>query len=208
MRWSPHGRFIMLGGFGNLPGDMEFFDKKADGKCKLMGSVRVPMTVGCAWAPDGRHVVTSIVSPRMRVDNCFKVFKYNAELVLQQDFPVLYHVMWRPAPEGRFPDRPMSPGASRAGKAGAGNGAGGYGGQGASGYVPPHMRGKGGAKTNFSLAYDASEAAPGKVKDVIAQVGLEVARCPSLHGKGFSRQAAHRPTSSARPLDRRRQGGD
>ena len=28
-RWSPHGRFLMLGGFGSLPGDIQFFDKQA-----------------------------------------------------------------------------------------------------------------------------------------------------------------------------------
>ena len=34
------GRFLALCGFGNLPGDITFLDKKADGKCKVMGQVR------------------------------------------------------------------------------------------------------------------------------------------------------------------------
>lgn len=33
-------RFFALCGFGNLPGDILFYDKKADGKCKLMSQVR------------------------------------------------------------------------------------------------------------------------------------------------------------------------
>lgn len=39
-RWNPFGRFLALAGFGNLPGDIAFFDKKADGKCKPMGTTR------------------------------------------------------------------------------------------------------------------------------------------------------------------------
>ena len=40
VEWSPFSRFLVIGGFGNLPGDIEFYDKKADGKCKIMGKVR------------------------------------------------------------------------------------------------------------------------------------------------------------------------
>lgn len=40
VRWNPFGRFLALAGFGNLPGDVAFFDKKADGKCKSMGTSR------------------------------------------------------------------------------------------------------------------------------------------------------------------------
>ena len=34
------GRFLALAGFGNLPGDVVFFDRKSDGRCKQMGAVR------------------------------------------------------------------------------------------------------------------------------------------------------------------------
>ena len=40
MRWSPHGRFVAVAGFGNLPGDLVFYEKKADGKCKKIGETR------------------------------------------------------------------------------------------------------------------------------------------------------------------------
>ena len=39
-RWNPFGRFFALAGFGNLPGDLVFYDKKLDGKCKQMGATR------------------------------------------------------------------------------------------------------------------------------------------------------------------------
>lgn len=40
VRWNPFGRFLVLAGIGNLPGDLAFYDKKADGKCKPMGQTR------------------------------------------------------------------------------------------------------------------------------------------------------------------------
>ena len=40
VRWNPFGRFFALAGFGNLPGDLVFYDKKMDGKCRQMGATR------------------------------------------------------------------------------------------------------------------------------------------------------------------------
>lgn len=34
------GRFLAIAGFGNLPGDVALYDRKADGKFKPMGSAR------------------------------------------------------------------------------------------------------------------------------------------------------------------------
>ena len=45
VRWNPFGRFVCLAGFGNLPGDIKFFDRKADGKYKLVGSTRAACSV-------------------------------------------------------------------------------------------------------------------------------------------------------------------
>ena len=41
------GRFLAIAGFGNLPGDVALYDRKADGKFKPMGSARC-----VALAPD------------------------------------------------------------------------------------------------------------------------------------------------------------
>ena len=40
VRWSPQGRFLAVAGFGNLPGDLVFYEKKADGKCKQIAATR------------------------------------------------------------------------------------------------------------------------------------------------------------------------
>jgi hypothetical protein len=44
VRWSPHGRFVAVAGFGNLPGDLVFYEKKADGKCKKVGATRCALS--------------------------------------------------------------------------------------------------------------------------------------------------------------------
>ena len=45
VRWNPFGHMICLAGFGNLPGDLRFYDKKADGKYKLTGFARAACSV-------------------------------------------------------------------------------------------------------------------------------------------------------------------
>jgi translation initiation factor 2A len=166
VEWNPFSRFLILGGFGNLPGDIEFYDKKADGKCKVIGTVRAPCAVNCSWAPDGRHLLTSTTSPRLRVDNGLKIFHYNGDLVSESDVEILLQVEFGPTMPGTFQDRPVSPSRIKAGL----NKSGGAGGGGAAlnrpaAYVPPHLKGKkSGGSGNFSLAYDKSEKGPGKIK--------------------------------------------
>eukprot|EP00920_Eleutheroschizon_duboscqi_P009241 GHVT01021109.1.p1 GENE.GHVT01021109.1~~GHVT01021109.1.p1 ORF type:complete len:314 (-),score=41.97 GHVT01021109.1:662-1603(-) len=106
LRWNRFGRFFALGGFGNLSGDLEFWDKN---KGKTIGVTKAPMCVICEFAPDGRHFLAATTSPRLRVDNCIKVLKHNGELVTKLDFTELYSVAWRPIPESTFEDRAASP---------------------------------------------------------------------------------------------------
>jgi uncharacterized protein with WD repeat len=61
VRWNPFGRFICLAGFGNLPGDMKFFDRKADGKYKLVGETRAACSV--RDIPLSRSQIIRLVNP-------------------------------------------------------------------------------------------------------------------------------------------------
>lgn len=147
MRWSPHSRFLAMAGFGNLPGDIFFYDKKADGKCKRVGETRCP-SVTLDWSPCGRAVLTAITTPRLRVDNGFRIIKYTGEELQHVPVPVLYEARWRPSPAGAFPDRPATPPGQRAKAAPAADApapapapAVGPG----KGYIPPHLRGREGA---------------------------------------------------------------
>jgi len=218
VQWSPFSRFLILGGFGNLPGDIEFFDKKADGKCKLMGKVRAACTVNCTWAPDGRHLITSTTSPRLRVDNGFKVFHYNGDMVYEEKVDVLLEVAFGPSAPGAYEDRPASPDKIRkAGAAAGGAHGGGSGSAGGSGggkaYVPPHLKnakGKAGSSSGrFSLAYDKKEEAPGKIKAFVPSVkknnlppGAELAT-----SKSASKNAKRRAKKKAQQQQQEEAGG-
>ena len=177
VRWSPFGRFFALAGFGNLPGDMTFYDKKADAKCKVMGTTRASNGVSLEWSPCGRYVLTATTAPRLRVDNGFQVFKYNGSLMAQKQYDVLYEAMWRPVQEGTFEDRPQTPRAQGAGEpapAALPHPAK------SAGYVPPHLRRQGitsAPKASFSLARDQEDMG-GKIKQTFAAARAARASVP------------------------------
>lgn len=47
-------------------------------------STEVPNTTYFEWAPDGQHFLTCTTSPRMRVDNNFRVWHYGGEKVYEE----------------------------------------------------------------------------------------------------------------------------
>jgi translation initiation factor 2A len=106
LRWSEFGRTFIAGGFGNLPGDIDVWDKN---KALCLSSVRIPCTVICEWGPDGRHFVSSSTFPRMRVDNFAQIVNYDGSTIAKlSDIPELYSVKWRPGHDD-FEDNPPSP---------------------------------------------------------------------------------------------------
>lgn len=122
IRWDPFGRLLAVGGFGALPGDLEFFDKAAG---ETVCSFRSALTVNCCWGPDGRHFLACTTAPRMNEDNQVSVYRYTGERILKQDFrPVadagggrkaadagamLFASSWRPDFGSKHKDRPLSP---------------------------------------------------------------------------------------------------
>lgn len=107
IKYSPLSRFLCLAGFGNLSGDMDIWDLTI---MKKIGQCKANSAVYCGWSPDGRKIMTAVLNPRLRVDNNFKVFKYNGLLINSFDYSnsELYEIAWRP---GVYEDRPASPNA-------------------------------------------------------------------------------------------------
>lgn len=139
IRWNNFGRFIVCGGYGQLLGDTDFWDKS--GK-QLMGAARLECCVVSSWAPDGRHFLAATTSPRMRVDNKIVIYDYCAQIVAKVAFDELLMACWRPRPRGAFQDRPPTPG--RAKKPTPKSSAGGGGAAPKAAYRPPGARGGGG----------------------------------------------------------------
>jgi translation initiation factor 2A len=108
IRWSPHGKFLCLGGFGNLQGEMDFWEVKGNTR-KLLGSAHHACTVSFDWSPDSRYLYTAVTNPRRQIDNEFSIWKHNGERVFEQSYQELYQVLWRPSRYGVYPNRPASP---------------------------------------------------------------------------------------------------
>ena len=99
--YSPHGRFVLVAGFGNLAGQMDIYDLEKD-YAKIC-TIEASNASVCEWAPDGKHILTATTSPRLRVDNGIRIWHANGPLMYNQDMNELYHVCWRPQPTSAHP---------------------------------------------------------------------------------------------------------
>lgn len=102
IKWNPQGRVLVLAGFGNLAGTMDFWDRKT---LKKIASVSARDTTACEWSPDGRHILTATLSPRLRVDNGYKIWHYTGTLIHTEEINELYQVSWRPCAPEIYPIR-------------------------------------------------------------------------------------------------------
>ncbi|KAJ3089197.1 hypothetical protein HK102_006976 [Quaeritorhiza haematococci] len=102
VRFNPHGRVIVMAGFGNLAGEMEFWDRKT---LRKISTVLAANSSFCEWCPDGRHLMTATLYRRLKVDNGVRIWHYQGVLVQQVDVKELYQVEWRPATVEAFPER-------------------------------------------------------------------------------------------------------
>lgn len=72
-----------MAGFGNMNGDLEFYNLK---DYKLIGKSNFYCGVTLNWSFDSKFLVGAVTSPRIRVDNEFRVVTYNGEYVTGHKF--------------------------------------------------------------------------------------------------------------------------
>ncbi|KAK4556380.1 hypothetical protein LTR86_006524 [Recurvomyces mirabilis] len=99
--FSPHGRFVIVAGFGNLAGQMDIYDLEKN--YEKVCTVEASNTSVCEWSPDGQHILTATTSPRLRVDNGIRIYHVAGGLMYNQEITELYHVVWRPQPISQHP---------------------------------------------------------------------------------------------------------
>lgn len=71
--WSDQGRYLALVGFGNLNGEIDIWDvaeRKKVGHCSSHSSSML------RFSPCARKFLTATVTPKLRMDNCYKVWSY------------------------------------------------------------------------------------------------------------------------------------
>ena len=103
--WSPNGKFLALGGFGNLAGELDFYDIDSG---KLFQSTKAECAVETQWAGN-RVFTTASTHPRMRVDNAVLLFNYFGDRIGKLDFDELYAAKWVLRADCQADNRPASP---------------------------------------------------------------------------------------------------
>jgi len=110
---SPHGRFLVVGGYGNLAGGMDFWDRNkgkmiprhvilpgigggsdVNNECYVTIKEAADLTVtssspvvGHEWSPDSRTYLVSTTSPRMNVENGIHLYRYDGAMVEESRLP-------------------------------------------------------------------------------------------------------------------------
>ena len=98
--FNSHGRLVALGGFGNLRGTLDIFDRKSLAKVTTIDAANASF---CQWSPDGRFILTATLSPRLRVDNGIKIWHCTGGLMHVKLIDELYQASWRPIPVDQVP---------------------------------------------------------------------------------------------------------
>lgn len=99
VRYSPDGQLILLGGFGNLPGRIEVWSRP---QMRRIACFQAPGASVCEWSPSSRTILTAIQSPRLRVDNQWKLWSWRGSELQVKPFNELYQVAWLPMPHHTF----------------------------------------------------------------------------------------------------------
>lgn len=99
--FSPHGRFVLVAGFGNLAGQMDVYDLEKN--YNKVATIEASNATVCEWSPDGKHILTATTSPRLRVDNGVRIWHVSGNLMYNEDMNELYQVCWRPQSTTQHP---------------------------------------------------------------------------------------------------------
>ncbi|KAG1046835.1 hypothetical protein G6F46_000198 [Rhizopus delemar] len=106
VKYNPQGRTICIAGFGNLNGTVDLYDRKT---LKKINTFSASNASHCEWSPCGRFLLTATLTPRLRVDNGFKLWHQSGSLVYEEEVEELYQIGYRPQPVSLYPMRSVSP---------------------------------------------------------------------------------------------------
>lgn len=151
LAYSPHGRFVVSAGFGNIQGATDVYDRHA--RWNKITTIQANNTSYFEWSPCGRFLLTATTSPRLRVDNGVKIWHYTGKLLCHFEDDELFTVAWRPeelplnltepvpAPHETALNKPVQPATAPK-----------------SAYRPPHARGSASAPSAPTSLYQRSMA--------------------------------------------------
>jgi len=181
--FSPHARFVLVAGFGNLQGQMDIYDRERN--MNKIATIEASNASVCEWSPDGQHILTATTSPRLRVDNGVKIWHYTGPLMYLEELTELYNVYWRPQPVTMWPLGSLLPEAPTPHASAAAHVATSAPVKPAGAYRPPHARG-----TATPLAFKREDE--GGAAHVYTNGGAST-NGSSLNGLGKGPRARHVP---------------
>lgn len=98
--FNPQGNILCLAGFGNLQGNLEFWDMRQK---KRIEQTQALDTTHFEWSPDGQYLLTSTTAPRLRVGNGYRIWHYSGTLMYETfttNHAELWQANWQPAARG------------------------------------------------------------------------------------------------------------
>jgi translation initiation factor 2A len=95
IRVCPFSQSLLIGGFGNLAGEVDMWNLNNN---KELGKTKAYCTVGIEWAADGKHLLSSVLYERVKVDNELRILNAFGKLVCKLSFKEseLYSAQWQP----------------------------------------------------------------------------------------------------------------
>lgn len=106
--YNPQGNILCLAGFGNLRGNLEFWDVE---KRRLIAQTQAQDSTAFEWCPDGEHVLTSTTAPRLRVANGYRIWHYTGNLLSQvilDQGKELWETKWQSALPEAYPEKQLN----------------------------------------------------------------------------------------------------
>jgi len=82
IRVCPFSQIAMIGGFGNLTGEIDFWELDT---LTQVGKTKSYCSVGIEWGPDGKTLMTSVLYERVKVDNNVNLFTASGKKLLGKD---------------------------------------------------------------------------------------------------------------------------
>ena len=97
---SPDSRMVALCAFGSLKGDVSIYNLET---FKLIGKFNFFCCVNFGWSQDSKYLLGSVLSTRVKVDNEYRILKYNGEeVIVDKEVGEIYDCFFIPEPKEKL----------------------------------------------------------------------------------------------------------
>lgn len=124
VRYSANQNIAAIGGFGSFTGTIMFYDVQSREK---ISEGEAPYTSEWSWSPCGRLILSSVLYPKMMVDNEYRIINHMSQVLFKQKGTEITQVEWVGFEKAQSLPNIKAPVIAKPQ---------------AAAYVPPHLRNK------------------------------------------------------------------